>query len=332
MATSPLATTTADEITAWALSPGHAGMEGQAIALLEAMGVPHEVKRVAPRPPWTWLPGSRWPFPLASLPDGGASLAKPWPGLIVSCGRRAAPFSAHIAAASRGRVRTVHIQDPQSGRARFDLILAPEHDKLAGPNVIHTLGSLHRVTRSRLDSERAAFAGQFADLPGTRVAVMIGGSNSDMELDATALAGFGRSLAAAAAREGASLMVTGSRRSDPAALAAFRAEIEGLPHRFWNGQGPNPYFGMLGWADAVVVTGDSVNMICEACATDRPVLIAAFKGASAKFERFYKSITEGGHARFFAGSLDLFDPSPLNETKRAARLVAERLGLPVPLG
>ena len=318
-------------LSGWALSPGHAGMEGQAVALLEALDIAPEIKRVAPRAPWAWLPGSSWPLPLLSLPDSGAAIAPPWPDLIVSCGRRAAPFAAHIGAASKGAVRTVHIQDPQSGHGRFDLLLVPEHDRVSGPNVIRTVGSLHRVTRARLDDERAAFAGLYEPLPGPRVAVLIGGPNGRMALDAATLTRLGRELAGAAADRGAGLMITGSRRSDPRALAAFRAEIAHLPHRFWEGEGPNPYFGLLGWADAVVVTGDSINMICEACATGRPVHIAAFQGAGGKFERFYGSIIEGGHARFFDGTLERFDAVPLRETRRAARLVAERLGLPVPV-
>ena len=47
--------------TCWVLTPGHAGMENQAIALAEAVGLPHTVKRLHPRPPWTWLPFLRWP-------------------------------------------------------------------------------------------------------------------------------------------------------------------------------------------------------------------------------------------------------------------------------
>ncbi|KAL5190700.1 Mitochondrial fission protein ELM1 [Glycine soja] len=35
----------------------------------------------------------------------------------------------------------------------------------------------------------------------------------------------------------------------------------------WDGQEPNPQMGHLAWADAFVVTTDSVNMISEACST-----------------------------------------------------------------
>ena len=34
--------------------------------------------------------------------------------------------------------------------------------------------------------------------------------------------------------------------------------------------GANPYAGMLGWADRIVCSSDSVNMLSEACATRAP--------------------------------------------------------------
>jgi hypothetical protein len=35
----------------------------------------------------------------------------------------------------------------------------------------------------------------------------------------------------------------------------------------------NPYFGFLGLADSIIVTGDSMSMVAEACATRKPVYI-----------------------------------------------------------
>jgi hypothetical protein len=39
----------------------------------------------------------------------------------------------------------------------------------------------------------------------------------------------------------------------------------------WDGDGPNPYLGLLALSDRLVVTSDSVSMISEALATPRPV-------------------------------------------------------------
>ena len=44
-------------------------------------------------------------------------------------------------------------------------------------------------------------------------------------------------------------------------------------YRWTKGDNDNPYFAFLGLADAVVVTGDSMSMLAEACATRKPVYI-----------------------------------------------------------
>ena len=50
----------------------------------------------------------------------------------------------------------------------------------------------------------------------------------------------------------------------------------------WDGQGDNPYFGMLALADLIVVTQDSVSMISEAAATTAPTASAATRRAGVK--------------------------------------------------
>ena len=65
-------------------------------------------------------------------------------------------------------------------------------------------------------------------------------------------------------RDRVGLAVTPSRRTDPAAVAGA-ARDAGAARRLGLGRrGDNPYFGMLGLADAIVVTQDSVSMISEA--------------------------------------------------------------------
>ena len=45
----------------------------------------------------------------------------------------------------------------------------------------------------------------------------------------------------------------------------------GLFHRWRSGDAENPYLGLLGLADILVATGESISMATEACATGKPV-------------------------------------------------------------
>jgi hypothetical protein len=74
---------------------------------------------------------------------------------------------------------------------------------------------------------------------------------------------------------GGSLLVSTSSRTSDAAIDALQAGLD-VPNYFyrWQASDPaNPYFGMLAVADRLVVTGDSIAMLSEACATERPVQI-----------------------------------------------------------
>ena len=44
-------------------------------------------------------------------------------------------------------------------------------------------------------------------------------------------------------------------------------------YRWQAADNENPYMGILAWADRLIVTGDSIAMLSEACATRKPVMI-----------------------------------------------------------
>jgi len=58
-------------------------------------------------------------------------------------------------------------------------------------------------------------------------------------------------------------VITLSRRTESDVRAAILNELQTTDAHIWNGEGENPYLGMLAWADAALVTADSVNMVCE---------------------------------------------------------------------
>ena len=103
--------------------------------------------------------------------------------------------------------------------------------------------------------------------------------------------------------------------------------IDGGDHsEIWDGQGENPFFGILGLADSLIVTGDSVNMVSEAASTGKPVHVVDLKGGSGKFTRFHRSLRNAGITRPFAGTLERWDYEPLAETHRIAAEIRRRLG------
>jgi len=249
----------------------------------------------------------------------------PWPDLWIAAGRASLPLSLRVKRWSGGRTFVAQLQDPRLPPSLFDLVIPPRHDGLTGPNVVPILGAPHRVTHDTLARGWADFAAALEPLPRPRVAVLIGGKSKAHDLSPARAQSMARQVAAAIEAGGGSLMLTFSRRTPAAAKAAFRAALGALPGQIWDGDGPNPYFGFLAFADHILVTEDSANMATEAAATGAPVQVLAMDGDSRKLAAFHGELARHGASRSFAGRLESWSYEPLAETERAARAVVEAM-------
>lgn len=299
--------------TCWVVTDGKAGMESQCLGLAEALGLTPAVKHVVLRSPWKQFSpyfrlGHRFAFSRR-----GDAIAPPWPDLLIASGRQSIAASLYVreqSARAGKRTITVQVQDPVIAPGYFDLVIAPQHDQLCGANVLLTLGALHRVTAEKLRAEAEVFAPQVAHLKRPYLGVLIGGANSAYSFGEAAMRTLARALVAAAKERQASLLVTPSRRTGQANLKILREVLKDVPAFVWDGTGANPYYGMLGLADEIVVTCDSVNMVSEAMATKRPVHVFDLPGGSEKFARFHDKLRERGLCQPFTGKMAPYRPAP----------------------
>ncbi|HEU4855931.1 MAG TPA: mitochondrial fission ELM1 family protein [Rhodanobacteraceae bacterium] len=308
--------------SAWVISDGAAGNERQALALATALGVSARVLTLPLRAPWAWfaprrLPGGR----LALAPRDRASFEAPWPDVAIGCGRSAALLTRLLRELSDGDCYCVQILDPRIDPRHWDAVVAPRHDQLAGANVLTTLGSLNPIDETWLESGREAVPG-FASLPRPRVAVLVGGPRRGIEFDATLAQQLIDSVRALA--RGGSVLATTSRRTPPEFAARLRAAFAAFPGTFWTGAGANPYPALLGWADRIVATPDSVNMLSEACATGVPVHTAATGPLPGKIARFHAALRARGLLTDADGTRAGKVP-PLRETQAVAAELRKRM-------
>jgi mitochondrial fission protein ELM1 len=304
----------------WVISENYAGLQAQALGLAEAAGLAPEVRELAPRWPWRWMPAASWPAPLVAVAD---AVRPPLPALAIGCGGVAASVGAAL---RRRGPAVVQVQHPRMPASRFDLVVANRHDELTGPNVVVTRTAMHRVTPERLATAAAEWRDRLAHLPRPLVAVLVGGSNGRLRLDRRVAGELAGQLAGMMRQDGAGLALTPSRRTDPVAGDVLREALTPLGAWVWDGAGPSPYFGMLALADAVVVTIDSVSMMSEAVATHAPVMLARLPGRSRRNRLFTESLLAEGRVRVFDGRLEMWPVAPLNDTPEAAAEMRRRLG------
>ncbi|GGC82653.1 mitochondrial fission ELM1 family protein [Chelatococcus reniformis] len=306
------------------LSDGKAGDELQCLAVVRELGLEPVIRRVAPRPPWVWAMPHGPIDPRERPSAAGSPIEPPFPDLLVASGRRTVPYVRAVRKLSGGHTFTVILKDPRTGAGTADLIWVPEHDRLHGANVIRTLTSPHGLSPAIQAAARAAARRALLDLPAPRAAVLVGGDSRHHRFtsgDRARLVGQLDRLADC----GVGLMGTTSRRTP----AELRDALAGLFERrggfLWDGQDSNPYAELMGLADVVVVTADSTNMVGEAAATGRPVLVFSPSGGHRKIDALLSGLRARGIVHDFAGRLAGSAYPPLNSTPVIAAAIGQAL-------
>ncbi len=260
-------------MSVWGLVDDRTGHTGQVLGVIAKLGVPYVLKRLEYNA-LARLPNMLLGDSLLSLNTAhSAPITPPFPKLVIAAGRRTLPALRYIKKKSPSTI-TVYLMWPGSSKG-IDLIAAPAHDTPPhAPHIITTLAALHAVTPEALATARDAWSSQFSHLPRPWVSVCIGGDTKrgkyspadwrELMRGALQLAGNG------------SLLITTSRRTPAEAIETFLPLLQ-MPHVLhrWDQDKDNPYLGLLGAADTVVVTGDSMSMCTEACVTGKPVYIYA---------------------------------------------------------
>lgn len=305
------------------LTDGRPGNENPALGLAEAMqrrcGARIEIRRIALRPGlaaaparvWALGPGLGWPF--LGLKGGAGDLRAPR-DLVIGAGRRSAPI---VAALRRPGTAVVQFMAPQMALSRFDAVIAPEHDGLTGPNVIASLGSPTRLSAARVAEAAAALPPAWRP-EGPRLAALIGGPSGAARFGAAEqdalIAALTRFQAA-----GFALLLIPSRRTPQPLIDRLRATFPDAP--LHAGEGPNPYPGALGVADAALVTADSVNMCSEAASTGLPLFLLPVPGLAPKLRRFHAALAARTQARPPEDPQARWTYDPLDEAGRIADLL-----------
>ena len=258
----------------WLLLGDKIGDNAQALALEKRLGVTTVHKRLQYR-------AAKLPNPLKGIsrttlaPTSSDLLQPPWPDLVIATGRRSVPIARWIRKQSGGVTKLVQIGRPRAASSMFDLVLTtPQYRMDPASNVLELPVPFTPLTRDQLDTEATQLTTIWQDLPGPRIAVLVGGESSTSHISPVAGERLGEQASQLAEAMGGSLMVLSGRRTLPETMTSLSQAITCPFHQHpWkSGDAKNPYVGVLGMADAVIVTTDSASMLADALITEKPVM------------------------------------------------------------
>jgi len=310
----------------WGLVDDRTGHTGQVLGVIGKLGLPYQLKRLEFNALGRNLPNALLGASLRGVNRArSAPLGPPWPDIVITAGRRTAPVLRYIKKKSPGTI-IIYLMWPGNARG-IDLIVAPLHDNPpARANVITTLAPLHAVTPETIAKARNAWLPQFAHLPRPWVLLSLGGTTKHGEYSAQDWRNVVEGAQKLAGK--GSLLITTSRRT-PASALILADTLVTIPHLLyrWDVDKDNPYLGMLGAADMVVVTGDSLSMCTEACVSGKPVFVYAPDAIiPEKHKKLHAALYERGMAQpLDAHSTPDWHPtSALDEAASIAREIRQR--------
>jgi hypothetical protein len=132
-------------------------------------------------------------------------------------------------------------------------------------------------------------------------------------------------LAEALKKNKGHFLITPSRRTRPDLIQFLKDSLAGISYEIWDGKDENPYLAYLGLADQLIVSGESVSMISEACLTGKPVYIWEPGRSHRKHREFRQDLYAQGYAQALSSPLLPYHPKKLDEMSRVTHLVKERL-------
>lgn len=284
----------------WILADDRMGNVNQLLGVAEALGLPFERKDISYNK-WIKLPNLLRISGLIGLTEESQQKLKQkeFPDIVLSAGRRSFPAALWIKKKSAGKTKIVQLMNPgRIGFNKADLIVLPKHDLYPHQNshVMTVPGTPHRITSQRLAQEKKKWEKHFKDYPAPRLSLIIGGAtkNNPFTLEMAA-----QLVRAVRELQAASILITTSRRTPTNIIAFLKKELESKTTYFYQfgDKRENPYFGLISCADMIVVTGDSMSMCSECCATTAPVFIFAPDAMmSKKHKRFHQSLYNEGYA------------------------------------
>ena len=240
-----------------------------------------------------------------------------------------------IIVALRPPVRGLPIKATREEVNRTDIIVSyPYHNNDNLPNLVLCESISNRITEEHLSEARLIWERDFLSFfeHGVVIGLLVGGDIGDKRriFSKSIAADLGTTVNRIAEGMNGSVLVSMSARTSDESKNIICSKIT-VPSYVYDPKstlGNNPFLGILGSADYIVVTADSISMCCEAASSGKPVYIYYDESiVESSHAEIVNNLVKRGYARFLNGleSVEKFSYTPTNSARDVAKKVHEIL-------
>ena len=245
--------------------------------------------------------------------------------IIISCGRKSVIPSIYLKKKFKNKIINIHIQEPKVSLDNFDFIVAPEHDRLIGKNVLQSKGAIHYLTNNELDKNENYLKDKI-DKEKKIVTLIIGGPTKYYNYNLKVIDKVFKDIENNFLNNGYQLILIPSMRT-PKIIINKALDYFDSNQIVISDVDKKAYLSALKISDHIVVTCDSTSMISEAAITGKPIYVAQLPTIKndQRFKNFFDLFESLNIIKPLNDSVENWTYTKLDETQKIAEQLKEKI-------
>lgn len=305
----------------WGIQSGIKEVDEQIQSLGQEFAGQFEFKSAALKPLWQQVTSFFKYSPDTFFEYGADQLVAPWPDIIINGHPSTAPIALAIKQRTQNKSFLVNIHKPDISFHHFDLVVAPEHEKLQGANVLMTTGFLNKIHPERLSKQ--INTPPFDQIKPPQILVLGGNESQSIILNDEEMTTIASDLCYLQSKAGGTLVV--AKMVDPDHQLTTRIEMI-KEASIISVDLKDSLINALSFADIIVCLGDEITTLSMACSTGKPVLHYKLDHPSPPgFAEFYQKLLSMNMVATIHDDLQKVHYCPLRETERVASYICQLL-------
>tara|TARA_B100001093_G_C26658039_1_gene940538 strand:+ start:4 stop:942 length:939 start_codon:yes stop_codon:yes gene_type:complete len=245
--------------------------------------------------------------------------------VIISCGRKSVIPSIYLKKDSSKKIISIHIQDPKVNLNNFTYIITPEHDELIGKNVLSTKGTIHYLTKEKININSNYLKNKLQNKKDCFL-LILGGPTKHYDYSNENISNIFNLFNNLVEKNNLQGIVVPSMRTPKNIIELSKAKLADKSLVI-DTVDKKAYLSALSLAKYIAVTCDSTSMISEAALTGKPIYVADIpaKRNDQRIKKFRELFNQLNITKILNNKLETWHYESLDETSRVASEIKKKL-------